>query len=456
MPSEAQAAGGGWRSALAAYRHGPVRAMLFLGFSSGLPLPLVLTTLSAWLKQSGIERSTIGHFAWVGLAYSLKFFWAPVVDRVRPPLFARLGRRRSWLLFAQCLILIGIACMAGADPAVSAEHVALLAVATAFCSATQDIAVDAYRIEAAPASLQGSMAAAYQVGYQLALISAGAGALAMAADLGWTLAYYVMAAQMVIGMVTTLVIAEPTLAIDRATIAEEQRVIDFLERSAHWPAPLRAAMAWVIGAVVCPFVDFFHRNGWRTALPILLLIVSYRLNYTTMGVMANPFYLDLGFTLTQIAVVSKLYGVIMTLGGAVLAGVLVATLGIGRVLLLGCVMIGIANLFYAFIAGIHPTVWWLAAAISLDNVANGIAGAAFIAYMSSLTNSAYTATQYALFGTLWSLPAKLLAGFSGNIVDAMGYRGFFVYTAMLSVPALLLMLAMQTAARRRDSALRES
>ena len=203
---------------------------------------------------------------------------------------------------------------------------------------------------------------------------------------------------------------------------------------------LRNAVAWLIGAVVCPFVDFFVRYGVRVGIPILLLIVTYRLNYTTMGVAANTYYLDLGFTLPQIALVSKVYGVLMTLGGALLAGILIKRFGIARTMLLGWILLTIANLAYAYIANISPGIGWLATVVSIDNVANGIAGTAFIAYMSTLTNTAYTATQYALFGTLWSLPAKMIASQWGAIVDAWGYGPFFVYTAAIGLPALILII----------------
>jgi len=429
-----------WWKSFDVYANPRVRAMLFLGFASGLPLPLVLTTLSARLRMAGIDRTTIGYFSLVGLAYSLKYFWSPIVDRLPLPGLHRLGRRRSWMLLAQCGIVVGLVLLAMADPAVDAEHVALLAVFTAFASATQDIAVDAYRIEAAGKEAQGAMAAAYQMGYQVALICAGAGALVAAAGYGWTMSYFLMAACGIVGVVTTLIIAEPDAPIDRSTLAQEARVVAFLERSAHWPAASRHAVAWLIGAVVCPFVDFFTRNGLRVGVPILLLIVTYRLNYTTMGVAANTFYLDMGFTLDQIALVSKVYGVLMTMAGALLAGVLIRRVGIPRTLLVGWVLLTVANLLYAHIATIHPGLGWLATVVSADNIANGIAGTAFIAYMSSLTNTAYTATQYALFGTLWSLPAKSIASQWGKIVDAWGYPPFFVYTAVIGLPALVLVL----------------
>ena len=438
-----------WRNSLSAYAHPRVLAMLFLGFSAGLPFPLVLTTLSARLRQAGIDRTTIGYFSLVGLAYSFKYFWAPIVDRLPLPLLHRIGRRRSWMLLAQCGIAAGVISMALHDPSVSAIQFAWLAVFTAFSSATQDIALDAYRIEAVGMERQGAMAAAYQSGYQLALICAGAGALLAAASYGWHTAYLVMAACVGVGLVTTLVIAEPEAHINRATLAQEARVVAFLERSAHWPKGLRNVVAWLIGAVICPFVDFFSRNGLRAGLPILALIVTFRLNYTTMGVAANSFYIDMGFTLSQIALVSKVYGVIMTLAGALIAGLLVKRYGIPRTLLIGWTLLTVANLFYAYVATLHlPGLDWLATAVSFDNLGNGIAGTAFIAYMSSLTNTAYTATQYALFGTLWSLPAKSIASQWGRIVDAFGYPPFFVYTALIGLPSLLLIvwLMRQTAA----------
>ena len=443
----------GLLATLRTYAEPRQRTMLLLGFASGLPFPLVLMTLAARLKQSGIDRSTIGYFAWVGLAYSLKFFWSPMVDRLRLPGFGALGRRRSWMVLAQLGTIGGLATLAFIDPAIDPSLVALVAVATAFCAATQDIAVDAYRIESAGADLQAALVATYQVGYQVALIAAQAGALLLAAEQGWTTAYLVMAALLGIGVLTALTSPEPPPQLDRATIAHEQRVIDFLERNAHWPAAVRDPVAWLIGAVVCPLTEFFARLGWKPAFMIVALIVTYRLNYMTMGVMANPFYLDLGFTLKEIAAVSKTYGVIMTLTGSLVAGALVVRLGIPRVMLIGLLLLTAGNLAYAYVADIHPGLGWFAAVVSVDNLGNGIAGTAFIAYMSSLINRSYTATQYALFGTLWSLPAKSLAGFSGRIVDAIGYREFFVYTALLGIPALLLVLRLlrQDAARARGA-----
>jgi len=440
MPTEPTAPQSGWRQAARAYAHPRVAGMLFLGFASGLPFLLVFSTLSAWLAQAGVSRTAIGYFSWVGLSYSLKFFWAPVIDRLPLPLLTRvLGRRRSWLLLAQLGVAAGLAGIAGADPAADLSHLAWLAVGVAFASATQDICVDAWRIEAVDQERQGAMAAVYQFGYRIAMLAAGAGALFIAAGGGWHLAYLSMAALMMVGIVTTLLVPEPDVSPGRAAWQDEARVLDFVRRKAHWPPALRGAVAWLIGAVACPFIDFFRRNGLRPALLILAFVCVYRLAYFTKGVMANPFYLDLGFTLDQIAAISKVFGVIMTMVGAAIGGGLVARYGLLRTLLVGLLLIAAANLYFAAMTALPHQPWSLASAITIDNLGSGIEGTAFIAYLSSLTNVAYTATQYALFSSLWSLPGKVIDGFSGVLVDAFGYPAFFIYTALLSLPALALL-----------------
>lgn len=430
-----------WLAALRVYANPRVRALLFLGFSAGLPFLLVFSTLSAWLTQAGVSRTTIGYFSWVGITYSVKLFWAPVVDRVPLPLLTRwLGRRRSWMLLAQCGIAGGLAAMAFSDPAQTLATTAGLAVLVAFSSATQDIALDAYRIEAAPSEEQGALAAAYQLGYRIALIVAGAGALVIAADHGWVLSYLCMAALGLVGITTVLVIREPAAA-RTAKPPQEARVQAFIDAHAHWPAPLRHFTANAIGAVLGPIADFFARNGLRQASLILLFIAVYRMHEYAMGVMANPFYLDMGYTLGQIAAMSKIFGIIMTMLGVIVAGALVAWQGIARTLFAGVFVIACGNLFFSWLARLHaPGLTELGIAISVDNIGIGIAGTAFVAYLSSLTNIAYTATQYALFGSLFPLLGKLIAGFSGEIVDAVGYPLFFLYTASLTLPAIVLSL----------------
>lgn len=431
----------GWLDAAAAYRHPRVLAMLFLGFSAGLPFMLVFSTLSAWLREIGIERATIGMLSWVGIIYSIKFFWAPVVDRLPLPLLHRLlGRRRSWMLLAQAGIAVGLFNMAQLNPVGHLGAMAALALLVAFSSATQDIAIDAWRIESAPQSMQGAMAAAYQLGYRIAIMVGSAGALWIAADRGWMAAYTAMAMLVGVGILTTLVIPEPEARVERQAIAQEQRVVDWLERKAHWPASLRAVGSWFVGAVVCPFVDFFTRYGTKLAILMLAFIASYRLTDFTMGVMANPFYLDVGYTLKEIAAVAKLFGLVSSIIGVLLGGVAVARLGTVRSLAAGSIAVIASNLMFMTLAfQSQPSIVGLATVVSADNLAMGIAGTALIAYLSSLTTASYTATQYALFSSAYALPGKLLMGTSGFVVDAVGYPWFFVYTSSLGIPALVML-----------------
>ena len=432
MPDAAAAPS--WRDTVRVYLAPASLRMLTLGFAAGLPLLLVLGTLSFRLREAGVDRSTIGYLSWVGLAYGFKWAWAPLVDRVPlPGLTAWLGRRRSWLLLAQLGVAAGLVGMAMADPRVSLAGVVWCALAVAFASATQDIALDAYRIESAPTEQQPALAASYQMGYRLAMIWAGAGVLWLAAraqggaagydNAAWQLAYLVMAGSMVIGVLTVLLSPEP----------------------APLPlAPARSAAEWLRGALIEPFADFFRRYRWHAAL-ILALIGIYRISDVVMGIMANPFYVDMGYTKDEVAAVTKVYGVIMTLAGAFVGGSLALRFGVMRILMLGAVLSALTNLLFAWLAGHGHSVPALIAVVSADNLASGIASAAFIAYLSSLTNISYSATQYALFSSLMLLLPKFIAGFSGDYVNAFGYAGFFTSTALLGVPVLLLVwLAMRT------------
>jgi PAT family beta-lactamase induction signal transducer AmpG len=445
----------GWREVLRVYGEPAALRMLLLGFAAGLPLLLVLGTLSFWLREAGIARATIGYLSWIGLAYGLKWAWAPLVDRLPLPLLTRwLGRRRSWLLLAQCAIVAGLVGMALADPRTSLQALVLCALLVAFGSATQDIALDAYRIESASIDQQGALAAMYQTGYRLAMIWAGAGALWIAARAsegaggdaatGWTLAYLAMAASMSIGIVTVLLSPEPAPGAGRATLDAERALAAQLQGGGMAPAMARF-VAWVRGAVIGPFADFIVRYRWQAAL-LLALIAVYRISDVVMGIMANPFYVDLGYTKDEVAAVSKVYGVIMTLAGAFVGGALALRFGVLRVLMLGAVLSAASNLLFAALALHGRDLAWLIVVISADNLSAGIASAAFIAYLSSLTSLAYSATQYALFSSIMLLLPKFIAGFSGAFVDAYGYVTFFVSTALLGVPVLLLVwLAGRTA-----------
>lgn len=436
--------GRGWRAALAVYARPRVVGMGFLGFSAGLPFFLVGGTLSAWLAQAGVTRTAIGFLSWVGLVYSLKFFWAPVVDRLPLPVLGHLlGRRRSWMLVAQLGIVAGLLGMVGTDPATQIWHMTAWALLVAFASATQDISLDAWRIEAAPQSWQGSMAATYQAGYRVAKLTAAAGALYIAAVANWTLAYLAMAGLMAVGMVTVLLVAEPNAQASDEAVAREQQVVDFLDRHAHAPQWQRDAGAWFVSAAVCPFLDFAGRYGKQTAL-ILVLVALYWIPDMTLGVMANPFYLDLGYTLKEIASITKIYGIVMTMVGVALGGVLVVRFNVMASLLIGIVLMAASNLSFAVLAlvigtGADAPGWiGLAGAIFMDNLAGGLAATVFIAYLSSLTSAPYTATQYALLSSLMALTGNFIGGFSGLVVDNFGYAVFFVTTALAGVPTFIL------------------
>ncbi|MFW5442897.1 MAG: AmpG family muropeptide MFS transporter [Methylococcaceae bacterium] len=430
-----------WRQALSIYAQPRVLGMIFLGFSAGLPFLLVFSTLSAWLRDEGVARTVIGFFSWVGVTYSIKVFWAPVVDRLPLPLLTKmLGKRRSWMLIAQLGIVCGLVGMGGSDSQLQLQQIALFAVWVAFCSSTQDIVIDAYRIEAVEPEFQGAMAATYVLGYRIALLVAGAGAFYIADFASWQLAYYVMAACMSVGVIATLIIKEPVHEISESTRGIERElesVLGVAKSRSLFPRTL----AWFSDAVASPFVEFFKRNG-KAGLLILALIAVYKMSDITMGVMANPFYLDLGFSKKEIADVSKIFGFFMTIFGASLGGVMVVRYGIMRPLLFGAVMVALTNLLFALLAISEPSLVLLASVISADNLSGGIATSVFIAYLSSLTNSAYTATQYALFSSLMTLPAKLMGGFSGMVVDGFGYHTFFVYASVVGLPAIVLVVVL--------------
>jgi PAT family beta-lactamase induction signal transducer AmpG len=430
-----------WREAITVYTRPRVIAMLFLGFAAGLPFPLVFATLSLWLRSVDVERTTIGFFAWIGITYSIKFFWAPVMDRLPVPgITTFFGLRRGWMLLAQAGIIVGLIGMSTTDPASHIVTMALFALLVAFASATQDVAIDAYRIEAVKEEWQGAMAAMYQAGWKIAAaLVGGAAVLYIAKFSGWTAAYLAMAGAMLFGVVTVLLIDEPERSIDRATLSDEQRVIDYLSKSAHVPATWRKIRAWFIGAVICPFTDFFRRNA-KQAVLILLFVSIYRISDIVLGNMASAFYIDLDYGLDEIANVAKVFGLAATLLGAFTGGVLVVRFGIMRILLLGAILVAVTNLLFAQLAFSGKSLSGLAVVISADNFSAGVAGSAFIAYLSSLTNRAYTATQYALFSSLMTMGPKLISGFSGIIVDAYGYVAFFIYASAMGIPAIVLVL----------------
>lgn len=437
-----------WGEAFRVYLQPNVIAMFFLGFAAGLPLLLVFSTLSAWLRDMEVSRSAIGFFGWVGITYSVKVLWAPVVDRLPLGFLTRcLGQRRSWMLVGQLGIMLGLLAMAVTDPQQQLIMVACFALVVAFSSATQDIAIDAFRIEAAVREYQGAMSSTYILGYRTAMLVAGAGALYIAEFSSWHLAYVAMALLMSIGIVTVLLVPEPPRSVSEQTRQLEDHLHEQLHIESFTAKTMRLTR-WFVDAVVAPFVDFFQRNG-RFAITILLFIGLFRLSDIVMGIMANPFYLDLGFSKSDIASIGKLFGFFMTIAGSFLGGVMVVRFGVFGPLVAGAIMVALTNLLFAQLSLVGPDLGWLAVVISADNLSAGFSNAAFIAYLSGLTNRAYTATQYALFSSLMTLPGKFTSGFSGVIVDATGYTSFFIYAACMGVPAILLAVYLMRAENRR-------
>ena len=414
--------------------------MLFLGFSAGLPLLLLLGTLSFRLREAGLDLALIGFFSWIGLAYAFKWAWAPLVDQLPVPLLTKaLGRRRSWLICSQLLVIIGLSGLAFSDPSISITAVIWFSLLTAIGSATQDIALDAFRIESAGTEDQGAMAATYQIGYRVAMLVASAGALFLADlfssnssgydDTAWSVSYLIMAGLMLIGVITALLSPEP-----RVPSTSEEEI-----KSTNRASPFLRLKRWLVNAGIMPFVDFVKRYK-RQAILILVMISIYRISDVVMGVMANPFYVDIGFSKQEIATVTKLFGVIMTLLGAVIGGVFVKHFGALRMLIIGAILTSSTNLLFAWLSNIGANIPALVLTISADNLSAGLATAAFVSYLSGLTNIKYSATQYALFSSVMLLIPKFLAGWSGVFVEELGYESFFLFSAALGIPVILLLL----------------
>jgi PAT family beta-lactamase induction signal transducer AmpG len=427
-----------WLASLRIYGRPRLLSVLFMGFSSGLPLPLTFATLSFWLAEAGVSRTEIGLFVLAGFAYNYKFLWSPLIDRLPIPVLTPwLGRRRSWALLLQALLMIAIFLLGQTDPHAALARTALLAVIVAFLSASQDIVIDAYRIELLTAEEQGAGAAATQWGYRIGLLAAGAGAFYAADFGGWSLAYTIMAALMAVGMVTVLLTPEPEIKVIR----------------------LKAGESWLKTLVLDPFIDFIERHGgrlesarpllsrigafmWsgRHALVILLFIVLYKLGESLAGVMANPLYQQLGFTKSEVADIAKLFGFFATLGGVAFGGLVVAKLGLFRGLLIGGLLQMLSNLMYIAQVLAGHDLAMLAVSIFTENFTNGMGSAAFVAYLSSLCSVAFTATQYALFSSLAAVPARLLSSPAGSLVDRLDWTPFFLFTTVAALPGLLVLL----------------
>ena len=413
------AAPAGWREAAAVYLERRVLIVFAMGFASGLPLALSAGTLAIWLTEAGVTLTAIGLFAAVGTPYSVKFLWAPLIDRVPLPVLGKwLGRRRSWMVLIQLLLMAAIAVLGLTRPAEAPYVTALAALAVAFLSASQDVVIDAYRIEILTPGQQGAGAAATQAGYRVGMIVSGAGALYLVdSGLSWSAVYAVMAVLLIAGLVVALRAPEPAAA----------------------PAPRRATFAAQLrDAVTSPFAEFFARNGVQTALLVLVFILLYKLGDAFAGVMANPFYVKIGFSLSEIATVSKIFGVAATLAGVFLGGVAVARYGV-LWSLFGCgVLQMLSNLMFAAQAAIGPEVSFLVLTIGIENLSGGMGSAAFVAYLSLLCNTRYTGTQYALFSSFMAVGRTWLSASSGYVADQTDWVTFFIISTVIALPGLIM------------------
>ena len=550
-----------WRAALAAYASPASLTLLILGFAAGLPAILVFSTLSVWLREAGVSRETIGFASWISLAYAFKWVWSPMLDQWRLPWIGGLGRRRSWLVLSQAVIAVGLIGMAMCNPQQNLTMLIALAVAVAFASATQDIAIDAYRLEIAEDKLQATLAASYMTGYRVAMLLASAGALFLAEWLGssnveynqaaWATTYIAFALLILPGLVTSLLIPEPqgaaplphgpsrfsfnhqmaavglllvllisvpaminaliAQAWPRATLyllfiigslspwgrslmvpvrqmlqqaGQRQRParFDFVHQAVsvivliilmvsttgmfqaywggYWPrGTMYLLICWgclsgpgriLMGPVLTPITDFILRYRWQ-ALLLLGLIATYRMSDTVMGVMANVFYIDQGFSKDQIASVSKLFGLIMTLLGAAFGGLLIVRFSILPILFIGGAASAGTNLMFMLLVEMGANLNMLIVTISCDNFSGGLASTAFVAYLSSLTNLKFSATQYALLSSLMLLLPRLLGGYSGVMVEHLGYSNFFLVTALLGIPTLVLIVWQWTRSRPQST-----
>ncbi len=421
MNEAPQIGGQGWLAAVRVYTDRRVIAILFLGFSSGMPLLLTFSTLSIWLAEEGISKTTIGLFALVGMPYSLKFIWAPLIDRLRLPLLTRwLGRRRGWAILTQVALMIGITGLGGNDPANGAWAMAAWALFVTFASASQDVVIDAYRVEILEERQFGAGAAMIVAGYRLGMLASGAGALYLAEAVSWFWVYVAMAGLMAVGMLAILLNPEPGRGEIDSTAADGRT---------H---PIK----WLRDAVVEPFAEFLHRGGW---LPILLFVVFYKFGDSLAGIMANPFYVEIGFSKAEIASVSKIFGLGATLVGGFLGGMLVMRRGIMQSLLWCGLLQMLSNLMFAVQAMVGHDISMLAVTIAVENVAGGMGTAAFVAYLSSLCNIAYTATQYALLSSLMALARTALSAPGGAVAESTSWVSFFLITTIAALPGLALL-----------------
>ena len=411
--------------ALKIYADKRMLVMVGLGFSSGFPLMLVSGTLSLWLGSAEVALASIGIFSLVKMPYSFKWLWSPIIDHVRLPLLGKLGRRRGWAFFCQIVLMAAIVWMALLDAKTQTFTLAMAALLVVIASASQDIVVDAYRIESFSTDEQGAAAAIFVLGYRLGILFSGALALILASVLSWREVYLIMALGAVVGMVTTLLAHEPDCDKILCINTEPARGT-YVERIKRF----------FVNAVVAPFVDFIKRPHW---LIILWFVFFYKMSDAYMGPMANVFYYEMGFSLTEIASVSKIFGMGATILGGIVGGIVVSRWGLYKSLWICGILQGLTTLVFVLQAWSGHNIFMLISCISLDNISGGMSVAAFVAYLSSLCSVAYTATQYALLSSLMSLPRDLVAATSGYMAEAVGWDWFFVLTSLMVVPGLALL-----------------
>ena len=410
-----------WRRSIADYTDRRVLLILPLGFASGIPLLLTFSTLSAWFATAGVSRAAIGAFALVGTPYAFKFLWSPLIDRLPPPI--PLGRRRGWGIAIQLALIAATLALGSCNPKVDLARMGALALLVAFLSASQDVVIDAYRVEILTPEQQGPGAAMIQTGYRIAMLVSGAGALIVAARYGWFAAYATMAALLGVGMLVFILGPEPTTP----PAAEPHAA------TGGW----EALRDWLATAVTGPFADFMRRPRWPA---IVLFIVGYKLGEAMAGVMAMPLYISLGFSLNEIAAVSKLVGFVATVAGALVGGVVTSKLGVMRALILCGLLQSAGNLFYVLQAVGGHRLDYLALCVAAENLTGAMAGTALVAYLSGLCSPAFTATQYALLSSLAAVGRTIVASSGGVLADKLGWVPFFILTTVATIPALVLLI----------------
>lgn len=412
------------KSAISLYSDFRLLIIFFMGFASGLPFLLTASTLSIWLTESGISLTEIGLFTLVGTPYNLKFLWAPLIDRVPVPILQKaFGRRRAWMLVIQILLMLSIIALGSTNPSKSPLLTALFSLLVAFFSASQDIVIDAYRIDILEEDEQGAGAAMTQIGYRFGLLASGAGALYLASYLSWRVVYTIMAILIMVGF----------LAAIKAPVPETDR--EFIKSQS-------SGTEWVKSILIDPFVEFFKRNTTSTSIIILSFILLYKFGDAFAGVMANPFYIKIGFTKAQIATVSKIFGIIATLTGVFLGGIMVKRIGILKSLFYCGLLQMFSNLMFSLQAKIGPDVRFLFLTISVENLSGGMGSSAFVAYLSMLCNTAYTGTQYALFTSFMAFGRTWLSASSGWIAQHTDWVIFFIISTFLAIPGLIILLLM--------------